>query len=63
MEITVPFFDTTLDTSDPAQSGVRFVVMALGGFVLFAAVAVASWMYSRAKNAAGIDNSPEIPVA
>lgn len=61
MEFEIPVADAEVDTSDLSGS-LKSVGGAVAGFVaLFGSVGIATYLYNRVKNLAGVEGQQNIP--
>ncbi|MFC7131652.1 sugar kinase [Salinibaculum sp. GCM10025337] len=61
MEFEIPVVDQEVDTDDPEQSALSVAGAVIGTLFLFMTIGVASYIYNRATEIAGVDGEAEIP--
>jgi len=62
MEFNVPLFDQKISTSEADEAGSKFVGMLGGSVIAMTALAGASFVFNRVKNASGLgDDGFDVP--
>jgi len=59
----VPLFNDSVDPTDPADAGGKFLGYTIGVVFALAALAAGTWVFERGNEVAGTDADTGIPVA